>query len=176
MEQPLQNESAAAQNGTTAWQGPAAPLFKVANPNFKARIEKYLQGQHFMKLIGFDLTVIAPGRTEGFVDLRTDLLQQRGLAHGGLIATIADITAGFAAYTVVPEDHHVVTGELKVSYLNPGIGQQLHAVGWVLKGGRKMNFCEAEVYAINNGKPLLVAKATTTMATIFPEDIAGHKP
>ncbi|MDN4164224.1 PaaI family thioesterase [Cytophagales bacterium LB-30] len=146
-------------------------MYQIPNKAFKERIEKYLDGQHFMKLIGFQIQSIEPGRVEGVLDLKEVHRQQRGLVHGGLSATLADIVAGFAAYTVVPEDHHVVTAEIKVSYLNPGIGHKLYAVGWVLKQGRKMSFCEAEIWCENQGRKVLIAKATTTMATIFPGDV-----
>ena len=141
------------------------------NPDFKALVEKYLDRQHFMKHIGFTLDVIEVSRTEGWLTLEKKHQQQKGFAHGGLIATLADITAGFAAYTLVPADHNVVTGEIKVSYFSPGIGQKLHAKGWVIKQGRKINFCEAEVWSIDDDQRTLIAKATTSMVTVFPEDI-----
>lgn len=146
-------------------------MIKSLNPDYRSRIEKYLEGQHFMKHINFTLDVIKEGVTEGWLNIEDIHKQQRGFVHGGVIATLADITAGFAAYTLVPEDHHVVTGELKVSYLNPGVGEKLYVKGWVLKQGRKMNFCEAEVWSLKNQEKTLIAKASTTMVTIFPEDI-----
>lgn len=148
---------------------------KVFNPQFRSRIEKFLERQHFMKLVGFDLNVIEAGRTEGWLDLKQHHQQQTGLLHGGVTATVADIVAGFAAYTCVPEDHHVVTGEIKISYFSPGKGDRLHAIGTVVKQGRKLNFCEAEVWCYQGEEKTLIAKATTTMATIFPEDLARRK-
>lgn len=145
-------------------------MVKVFNPEFKSRIEKFLERQHFMKLVGFDLNVIEAGRTEGWLDLTLDHQQQTGLVHGGVTATLADIVAGFAALTVVAEDQHVVTGEIKISYFTPGRGQKLHAIGWVVKQGRKMSFCEAEVWSVAGDKRTLIAKASTSMVTIFPED------
>lgn len=150
-------------------------MIKVFNPNFKSRIEKFLERQYFMKLVGFDLNVIEAGTTEGWLDLKQVHQQQTGLVHGGVTATVADIVAGFAAYTVVPEDHHVVTGEIKISYFSKGKGDRLHAIGKVIKQGRKLNFCEAEVWCLDGEKRTLIAKATTTMATIFPEDISRAK-
>ena len=150
-------------------------MIKVLNPDFRSRVEKFLERQYFMKLVGFELNVIEEGRTEGWLDLKQQHQQQTGLVHGGVTATLADIVAGFAAYTVVPEDHHVVTGEIKVSYFNPGKGDRLQAIGWVLKQGRKLNFCEAEVWCHQGDDKTLIAKATTTMATIFPEDLAHRK-
>ena len=136
----------------------------AANSELEARIRRKLVGQHFMHLVGADLTAIAPGRVEAVLALGQQHLQQRGFAHGGLIATMADLVAGFAAVTLVPDNFGVVTSDLKISYLNPGVGQQLTAIGWVLKSGRRLHFCEAEVWCDG----VLIAKASATMAVIEP--------
>ena len=149
--------------------------YELHNSNFKSRVEKFLVRQHFMKLVGINLDLIEEGTIEGSLKLSQDHLQQTGLVHGGVIATMADIVAGFAAYTLLPADFHVVTAELKVSYLNPGRGEALYAKGWVLKQGYKINFCEAEVYAVQNDKKTLIAKCTTAMATIFPQELNNNK-
>ena len=143
-------------------------MIKSLNPNFRERIQAHIQKQHFLEYVGFKITSIEEGCIEGFLVVKQFHKQQRDFIHGGLIATLADVVAGFAAYTLVPEDHHVVTAELKVSYLNPGLGNKLEAKGWVLKQGKKMNFCESEVWSLNEDQRTLIAKATTTMATVFP--------
>jgi uncharacterized protein (TIGR00369 family) len=130
--------------------------------DLEARIRRKLERQHFMHLIGADLTRIEPGRIEAELALGQQHQQQRGFAHGGLVATMADLAAGFAAVTLVPDGVGVVTAELKVSYLNPGVGSQLKAIGWVLKAGRRLHFCEAEVWCDG----VLIAKATATMAVV----------
>ncbi len=146
-------------------------LFKE---DFKSRVEKFLERQEFMKHVGFNLSVIEEGRTEGWLDIQTIHKQQKGLVHGGVTATLADIVAGFAAYTTVPADCHVVTAEIKISYFKAGMGEKLHAIGYVIKRGRKLNFCEAEVWSVSGEKRDLIAKATTTMAVITPNDV-NHK-
>jgi uncharacterized protein (TIGR00369 family) len=143
----------------------------VNNPDFKTRIQQLLEKQYFMKHIGFELTIIEEGRTEGSLDLKQIHKQQKGFAHGGLVATLADITAGFAAATLISKDNHVVTGEIKISYLNPGVGEKLISKGWVLKQGAKMHFCESEVWAVMGESEILIAKASATMVIIFPEEI-----
>ncbi|MBO0359643.1 PaaI family thioesterase [Hymenobacter sp. BT186] len=137
----------------------------AADNNLEARIRRKLTRQHFMHLIGADLTHIEPGRVEAELVLGQQHQQQKGFVHGGLTATMADLAAGFAAVTLVPDDTGVVTVELKTSYLHPGIGQKLRAVGWVLKAGRRLYFCEAEVWCDD----LLIAKATATMAVVEPQ-------
>ena len=146
-------------------------MIKNLNKDYKKRVEEFLHRQHFMKHIGFELHTVKEGYTEGHLALNQTHQQQKGLVHGGVIATVADITMGFAAYTAVPEDHHVVTGELKISYLNPGKGDRLVAKGWVLKQGRKINFCESEVWCYTGENGVLIAKASASMVTIFPEDV-----
>ncbi|MBR7722880.1 PaaI family thioesterase [Hymenobacter properus] len=136
----------------------------TAAPELEARIRRKLTGQRFMHLIGADLTSITPGRVEAELVLADKHLQQRGFAHGGLIATLADLVAGFAAVTLVPDNFGVVTSDLKISYLHPGVGRQIKAIGWVLKAGRRLHFCEAEVWC----DELLIAKASATMAVIEP--------
>lgn len=139
---------------------------KAYNPNFKERIKTHLLKQEFMHHMGFNLDLIEEGIIEGRMKLKTIHLQQAGLVHGGVIASVADIVAGFAAYSLVEEHEKVVTGELKISYLRAAKGEELWAKGWVLKQGRKINFCEAEVYVLQNGKEKLVAKASTSMMII----------
>lgn len=150
-------------------------MIKVFNPNFRSRIEKFFEKQYFMHLVGFKLTAIEEGRTEGWLDLKQSHKQQTGMVHGGVTASLADVVAGFAAYTAVPSDCHVVTGELKISYFNPGIGQKLHAIGTIIKQGKKINFCEAEIWCVNNEQRVLIAKASTSMVTIFPGDVPANK-
>src|SRR5690349_3708799 len=121
-------------------------MIKTLNPNFQNTIRERLRNQHFMALVGFEITKIAEGVVEGELLLTTHHQQHKGFVHGGVTATLADITAGLAAVSLVPANHHVVTADLNVSYLNPGVGEKLFARGWVLKQGRKLNFCEAEIY------------------------------
>lgn len=147
-------------------------MIQTFNPDFREDIKEKLERQEFMKLMGFEVSHIAVGRVEGEMALEQKHRQHKGFAHGGVIATLADIVAGFAAVSLVPKGHHVVTAELKVSYFHPGVGDKLLAKGFVLKQGRKLNFCESEVYVVKGDQePLLIAKASATMATITPEDI-----
>jgi len=145
-------------------------MIKTYNPDFETDIRVKLERQEFMQLLGFQVTKIEAGCIEGELKLEQKHKQHKGFAHGGIIATLADIVAGFAAVSLVPKHHHVVTAELKVSYFRPGVGDKLLARGYVIKQGHKLNFCEAEVFVVKDTEePVLIAKATTTMATLKPE-------
>lgn len=119
-----------------------------------------------MHHMNFNLNVIEAGRMEGILEIEPIHFQQDGFVHGGVIATIADIVAGFSAVSLVAEDQGVVTGEIKVSYFTRPEGKKIRAVGKVIKAGKRMNFCEAEIYDLNAQGEKLIAKATTSMITI----------
>ena len=119
-----------------------------------------------MHHIDFTLDEIDVGVTAGWLKINEIHKQQKGLVHGGVIATVADIVAGFSAYTLVSENDNVVTGEIKISYMRPVKGNKLYAKGWVIRQGKRINFCEAEVWTINDEEKVMVAKASTSMITI----------
>ncbi|MFM6955641.1 MAG: PaaI family thioesterase [Ignavibacteria bacterium] len=145
-------------------------MLKTYNPAFRETIIAHLEKQEFMKAIGASLTSIELGKVIAEIPLQLMHQQQISLVHGGVTATIADIAAGFAGFTLVGPDEHTVTAEIKVSYLRPAKGILLRAVGSVMKQGRTMHFCEAHVYCINeHGDEELIAHATTTMAIIKPK-------
>ncbi|MCC9165575.1 PaaI family thioesterase [Pontibacter harenae] len=151
-------------------------MIQTHNPDFKEDVLEKILRQNFANLIDFIPTLVEAGRIEGEVVLEDKHRQNKGFAHGGFIASVADIVAGFAAVTLVPKDHHVVTAEIKVSYFSPGVGENI-GKGYVIKSGRKLNFCEAEIYVVKGEQePKLIAKATATMATVVPEDaVKRHK-
>ena len=143
--------------------------FEPKTDRFREIIREHLQRQHFMKHLDCTLTVIEPGYVEAVIELKEYHQQQIGLVHGGVTATIADVAAGFAGFTLVDEHQHTVTAEIKISYFAKAVGRRLRSVGTVVKAGRTMHFCEAEVYCEDwEGAEVLVAKATTTMAIITP--------
>lgn len=132
----------------------------------RARIAEKLKGQRFMRHLGFEITRIDQGEVEGEMLLAEFALQQMDFVHGGVTATLADIVAGFAAYTCSPLDRNVVTSGLHVQYFAPGYGERLRAVGRVVKAGSRLHYCESEVYAVDTGGERLIARAISTMAVV----------
>jgi uncharacterized protein (TIGR00369 family) len=140
--------------------------FQPKNPDFKNNIIELLDGQYFMHLMGFDLTEISAGKIIGEMCIEQKHLQQFGFVHGGVTATILDITMGFAAYTLMPIDKGVVTANISVDYLNPGDGDKIIAEGYVEKPGDKMVFTSGKVYIENKGGRKQIASARAVMAVI----------
>ncbi len=125
----------------------------------KAGFEK----QQFMTTLGADLTLGDGGLCEITLPFDDKLTQQHGLLHGGVIATLADNAAGFAAYSLMDEDYQPLTVEFKLNLLEPAVGQSALARANVLKAGRSIYHVKSEVFMIDNGKASCVAFALATI-------------
>ncbi len=141
-------------------------MFIPKDPNFKERIQHKMLANNFMQYIGFKATQIEAGKISGELILEEHHLQQSKFLHGGVTATLADLVAGFASFTLVNSNQTVVTSDLKIAYLNPGIGQKVLAKGWVIKAGNTLHFAEAEIICVNEGSETLVAKGYLTFAVV----------
>lgn len=76
---------------------------------------------------------------------------------------IGDNAAGYAAGTLMRSDQTMLTVELKVNFLSPGIGEELEAVGKVVKAGKSLTVCTFEVFANNSGESKLIALGQETL-------------
>ena len=83
--------------------------------------------------------------------------------HGGIVGTIADSAAGYAAMTVVPAGASVLTVEYKLNLVAPAQGQRLIARGQVVRPGRTLIVTKAEVFAIDDDKETLCALMQQTI-------------
>ena len=127
--------------------------------------------QGFPRYIGLKPVSLKPGKFITRLNLGKRHFQQDGFAHAGLIATMADHTAGYASYSLIPESHRILTVEYKINYLQPATGEYLECKAWVYKPGKQILFTEAEIYAIKGNRKTLVARAMHTMASVPKEKL-----
>ncbi len=118
----------------------------------------------FMVDLGIEPISVAEGRVSTRMVLVPRHHQHTGVVHAGVLGTMADHTMGAAAQTMAPKGHWILTAEFKTSLLRGARGQWLECEGHVLKPGKLVMFTEAEVYAVDDGRRTLVAKASATMA------------
>ena len=116
-----------------------------------------------MNLIGARLTHVEPGMVEITLPFRSDLTQQDGYIHAGIVTTIADSACGYAAFSLMPAGSRVLSVEFKVNLLRPGRGDFLIARASVLKSGRTLSVVRADVFAGSDAKRELVAAMQATM-------------
>jgi len=102
-----------------------------------------------------------PGRTVWRMVAHEKFANTAGIMQGGLVASFADSSMGAAAVTFLEgRKAFVVNAELKVSFLKPvKIGSTLTCTAYVVSGGRRVSFVEADV---RDDEDRLVLRATST--------------
>jgi len=134
------------------------------NSSFAAEIKESFALQSVMSLIGAELSMVAPGVVEITLPYRSDLAQQHGYLHAGMVTTIADSACGYAAYSLMPADSEVLSVEFKVNLLRPAKGEKFLAHGEVIKSGKTLTVVRADVFGIAAmGDRELVATMLGTM-------------
>lgn len=124
----------------------------------------YVQG--FPAYCGFTVDHVDEGVFESRLIIRPEHKQQDGFVHAGVIATIADHTAGYSAYTIVPENTRILTIEFKINYFKPARGNELICKSKVISPGKKIIVSESEIYSRSDKKDVLVSKATVSLFAV----------
>ena len=131
--------------------------------------------QGFTAHIGLIPVSMSSGKFVTRVRMYKNLAQQDGFAHAGLIATLADHTAGYATFTLVPANRRILTIEFKINYLKPAAGEFVECRARVIKPGKQILVAEAEIFSVTGKKEYMVAKALLTMASVPAEKVKVAK-
>jgi uncharacterized protein (TIGR00369 family) len=147
--------------------------FTPVTPDFEARGRASFDRQAVMKLMGARLAHVAPGAIDIELPFRTDLTQQHGFLHAGVVTTMVDSACGFAAFTLMPADAAVLTIEYKMNLLSPAKGDLLVASGRVLRAGRNVTVCQGEAWMHTGDERKQVAQMLATLMTVRDSGIQG---
>jgi len=120
--------------------------------------------QGLMRHLGAEITALVPGECDIRVPYRQELTQQHGYFHAGVTAAIADSASGYAAYGLMPANSTVLTVEYKINLVAPAAGKLLIARARVLRSGKTLKICAADVFVVKEGNETLCA---TTLSTIM---------
>lgn len=100
------------------------------------------------------ITITATWRPEWVVNA------DAGYTHGGILATLVDLTADWAL--VSRTGRGVPTVDMRVDYHRPAMQHDLTCKGRVVKLGKGMSVCEAEIFD-DNGKLLASGRGVYAM-------------
>lgn len=120
----------------------------------------------FIASLGIELESVGEGECRTSLATRPEHLQQNGVVHAGVLATLADHTAGGAAASVLPAGSYPLTAEFKINLLRAASGKTLRCTARVLKPGRNIVVAESEVFSGEDANAVLVAKAIVTLAVV----------
>jgi uncharacterized protein (TIGR00369 family) len=123
-----------------------------------------------MGTLGAVLERVAPGEVDVALGFRTELTQQHGFLHAGVVTAVVDSACGYAALSLMEPGAAVLTVEFKVQLLAPARGAWFRALGRVIRAGRTLTVVTGELRAYPHedapGDGELVALLTGTMMAV----------
>ena len=121
-----------------------------------------------MQTFGAELVAVRPGEVEIALPFQEALTQQHGYLHAGTVTAVGDSACGYAALTLAESDREVLSVEFKVNLLRPAKGERFVASAHVLRPGRTLTVCRAEVQAEQASEVKTVAAMQATMISAAP--------
>jgi uncharacterized protein (TIGR00369 family) len=143
-------------------------VFEALDPDFENRVRESFGRQALMGTLGAEMVTVRPGQVELAAAYRADLTQQHGYLHAGVVAALADSACGYAALSLMPAGRDVLSVEFKVNLLAPAAGERFVARGVVIRPGRTLTVCTAEVVAERGTERALIAQMQATMISLDP--------
>ena len=131
-----------------------AELLEMVHDVFANRIP-------FNKVLGLDVVSMHDDRPVLRFEMRDELVGNffRGILHGGVTATVLDVTGGLVAFlglqrkiahepleTRLARFERVGTIDLRIDYLRPGKGKWFEATGYSLRTGNKVAVARMELH------------------------------
>ncbi|MFQ5548967.1 MAG: PaaI family thioesterase [Woeseia sp.] len=139
---------------------------KKLNELPREQLERVFTAAPFVADLGIRLVTIDRGTCETELIVEPRHLQQNGLVHAGVQATMADHTAGGAAATLIEPGKTILTAEFKINLLRAARGERLICRSEVLKSGSRLIVVESEVRCEDAGASKLVSKTTVSIAVV----------
>lgn len=146
-------------------ESPEAPHTDSPFP-LGSRVRHSFDAQPAMRLLGAELVSVEPGRVRLGLPFRDDLTQQNGFLHAGVVAGVLDSACGYAAFTLMPPGSNVLSIEFKLNLLAPARGERFEARAEVMRAGRTITVCTADLFALGADGERLVAAMQATMMRV----------
>jgi uncharacterized protein (TIGR00369 family) len=139
-------------------------------------VRRMFEAARFVGHLGVELVGVGPGWCESALPWPAPQLeQQNGFLHAGVLATMADHTAGGALVTLLPAGQGVLSIEFKINMLRPASGA-LRCRAEVLRRGRSIGVVESSVYAKGeDAEEELVSRSMVTLAIVDLERLPAAR-
>jgi uncharacterized protein (TIGR00369 family) len=145
------------------------PTFDPDVAALMARGDRSLTG--IPAYLGLRTVEVGPGTMTAELDVRDELLNPFGSAHGGTLAALVDHVLGAVLYPLIPHGAWAATTEFKLNFLAPVAGGVLRARSEVLAMTKRTAVVRIDV--VNDERLVGAAQGTVT---IRPPQSAGPGP
>ncbi len=119
--------------------------------------------QHVMpvnKLLGIEILKLKKGYAEVRVPFQEMFVGdfQRGLWHGGILASVADTTGGLVALSMAKPSDQVNTVDMRIDYLHGAIEADVYGEAELVKSGKRIILADVKLFQKHQKEPVVVAR------------------
>lgn len=137
--------------------------FAPKDPDYLSKVKDSFDRQKFMKFINAKLFKVELGFCEIHIPYDDNITQQHSFFHAGIVGTIADNAAGYAAFSLMDKNSSILTVEFKLNLISPADGELLIGRSNVLKYGKTLTICRSDVFIVKDGAEKLCAASQSTL-------------
>ncbi|MBL7961543.1 PaaI family thioesterase [bacterium] len=138
-------------------------IYTPKDKDYLTRVKESFDRQNFMSLINAKLIKTEPGFCEIHVPYNINITQQHSFFHAGIVGTVADNAAGYAAYSLMDKNSSILTVEFKLNLISPADGELLIGRSHVLKYGKTLTVCRSDVFVVKDGVEKICAASQSTL-------------
>jgi acyl-CoA thioesterase len=117
----------------------------------------------FFCQMGIDVASAGAGRAVLAMPVRPDMYNGVGWLQGGLLVALADEAMALAIYSQLSEGEGIATISESTSFIRGVREGTIVAEARVIRKGRRVAFCEAEVW-LQNGEKTLLSRTSAAFA------------
>jgi uncharacterized protein (TIGR00369 family) len=118
----------------------------LLTPEEERRVREAFEQIPFARLLGIELGELRRGAATLHLEAREELKRNRGILHGGVVASLADTAAAFAVLTLSEAGQAATTVDLTVHYLRPLATGRATARARVLRAGKRILVISVDVF------------------------------
>jgi uncharacterized protein (TIGR00369 family) len=145
------------------------------NPDYESAVRRSFERQRMMTTMGASLVHLAPGEVDLSAPYAPEFGQQNGYWHAGAVASLADSANGYAAFSLASPGSDVLAVEFKINLLAPARGAIFLAQGRVVRPGRSLTVCLAEVFSMEGELRTPIATMLSTVI-VRPMQLEAKAP
>jgi uncharacterized protein (TIGR00369 family) len=143
------------------------------NPRYTEAVAMLVNRSPYFSLLSMEIKDLQWGVSLLEVELEEKHLQPFGGVHGGVMASVVDAAAFWAAFPQVENGMGLTTVEIKINYLAPIQKGKLIAMGRCIKMGKSIALGEAVVK--DEGEKLIAHGTATMMVVPNLHLLIGHE-
>ena len=133
------------------------------NTERKIQLQESFKRSEIMKLFRGEANIISEGNFEITVSKQPFMMRPAGIFNGSTIASLVDVSSGYAAVSATGSDSYFTTVELKINYLSPAMGEKLTAKAKVIKNGKRLSVVRSDIFAVQGNVEVLTATSLITL-------------